>query len=96
VGSVMPDASATAPLIPRHVCFRKGNRGGCHKESWAGNRGDMPPTNATWHFERRESLRSPQKSKRWQAMGHYDVALRLVTAWVRTSRGSSSKELGVG
>jgi hypothetical protein len=34
VGSVVPNASATAPLVSCHACTREGNRRGCHKRSW--------------------------------------------------------------
>jgi hypothetical protein len=47
VGSVMPNASATAPLISRHACPWEGNRRSHHKGSWVWNRRDALLTGAT-------------------------------------------------
>jgi hypothetical protein len=53
VGSVVPDASATVPLILCHACAREGNRCGRHKGSWVRNQWDAPLTRAMRHLGER-------------------------------------------
>jgi hypothetical protein len=53
VGSVMPNASATAPLISRHARPREGNHRSHHKGSWIWNRRDALLTGAARRFEKR-------------------------------------------
>jgi hypothetical protein len=57
MGSVVPDASATAPLTSRHVCTREGNRRSCHKGSWAWNQWDA----SLWFADKWRSGPGPEE-----------------------------------
>jgi hypothetical protein len=81
VGSVVPNASVTAPLYSYRAYPREGNRHGHRKGSWVELTGrDADACQATPH----DVSRGYYGDHKVQTMGHYTAAFRPVAAWVRT------------
>jgi hypothetical protein len=79
MGSAMPNSSVTAPLLSRHARPREGNCNG----SWEEPTGRATDVSSAMP---RDISKNYYGDRKVQAMGRYAAALRLVIAWVRTSK----------